>query len=90
VGAGEGRRKLLNDDNLVSGRGVRSGASGRGVAASGAGEEGRLVGRKKDGALIEFIIVYNVGFGGGRLVFRIFNSRVGSILCVNQSSSSGE
>lgn len=58
TGAGEGFLNVLND-NLWSGRGVRSKPipeSGRDGGA-GAGDEGRLVGLKKDGCLSACIIV---------------------------------
>lgn len=58
MGAGEAFLNVLND-NLWSGRGVRSKPipeSGRDGGA-GAGDEGRLVGLKKDGCLRACIIV---------------------------------
>lgn len=82
MGAGEGRLKLPSDESLVSGRAVRSIESRRGDDGSKAGEDGRLVGRRKEGALIEFIIVYSAEFcvGMGVNVPYVEGSRVGSML----------
>lgn len=59
MGAGEGRRKALREDSLLSGRATRSkltAESGR-EGGAGPGDEGLLAGRKKEGVLSALIIV---------------------------------
>lgn len=65
TGAGEGLRRALKEDSLLSGRATRSKPTAEsGREGAGPGEDGRLAGRKKEGVLSALIIVDGLANAG--------------------------